>query len=99
MCMSHLIKVYTITVFPLISAPRAYQILKLLRASLNKGRHELEGGAYFEIRKMNRREGSSRTERNGREVPERKGVPDFRPIISKTFFTKTNLIDFENIEV
>ena len=67
MCMSHLIKVYTITVFPLISAPRAYQILKLLRASLNKGRHELEGGAYFEIRKMNRREGKGVPERNGTE--------------------------------
>ena len=30
---------------------------------------------------------------------ERKGVPDFRPIISKTFFTIANLIDFGNIEV
>ena len=29
----------------------------------------------------------------------RKGVPDFRPIVSQTFFTITNLIDFGNTEI
>ena len=29
----------------------------------------------------------------------RKGVPDFRAIISQTFFSITNLIDFGNIEI
>ena len=29
----------------------------------------------------------------------RKGVPDFRPIKSQTFFTTTNLIDFGNTEI
>ena len=41
-----------ITIFPLISAGGAYQIWKLSGAALTRGRHLLEGGAYFKVREM-----------------------------------------------
>ena len=36
--------------FPLISAPGAYLILKLLRPALIKGPRLNEGGVYFKVR-------------------------------------------------
>ena len=41
------------TVFPLISAPGAYQILNLLGAAVIRGRRWFEGGAYFKVREVN----------------------------------------------